>query len=734
MNPVAEAVLRSWPVDPWLWGGLLATLAVYLRGWRVFHRRDPARWPTSQPLAFAGGLLALFLALGSPLEPFTGLLLQAHMAQHLLLMMLAPPLLWLGAPVFPLVRGLPGPARSLIAPVLRAPLLHHCFARLLHPASALLLFTLTTWAWHLPRLYELALASDGWHYVQHGCFLAAGLVFWHPVVRPFPARPSWSRWLLVPYLIVADVLNTALSAILAFADRPLYPHYTEVPRLGNLSALDDQAGAAVLMWVPGSVAFLVPLVVIGLRLLYGEPKRRRVALPMVGTPRNDDRFDLLRVPVVGRFLRWRHARLALQIPLLLLAIVVIADGFLGPDVAPLNLAGVLPWVHWRGLLVLGLLALGNVFCLACPFLVPRTLARWLVPPRYTWPRRLRNKWPAVVLLAAFLWAYEAWALWDSPWLTSWIAVGYFVAAFAVDAVFKHAAFCKYVCPIGQFNFVQSLVSPVEVVVRDKKVCDRCATKDCIRGSPTSPGCELALYLPRKAGNLDCTFCLDCVHACPHDNIAVAGRMPGEELVTDPQRAGVGRFSQRTDLAALVVLFAFGAFANAAGMVAPVVERGYPVTAFYLMTLGVLPVVLLGGAAGLCRLLGATEGLVPLTRRLCYCLVPLGAAMWLSHYGFHFFTSYDALIPAAGRAAVDVGLLGTAPEPSCSCCVTVPAWLLRLELVWLDLGLLLSLWVAWRLSGRRWAVALPWSLLLVGMFAIGVWILLQPMQMRGTMQG
>src|SRR3954452_3196872 len=144
----------------------------------------------------------------------------------------------------------------------------------------------------------------------------------------------------------------------------------------------------------------------------------------------------------------------MPLPLLGLAAAVVVDGFAGPEAAPMNLAGVLPWVHWRGLLILGLLAVGNVFCTACPFMLPRTLARRWLPGRRAWPRRLRNKWLAVGLLALFVWAYEAFALWDSPWLTAWIVVGYFAAPLVLDGLFRGAPFCKYVCPIGQFNFVQ----------------------------------------------------------------------------------------------------------------------------------------------------------------------------------------------------------------------------------------------------------------------------------------
>src|SRR5262249_50018896 len=158
--------------------------------------------------------------------------------------------------------------------------------------------------------------------------------------------------------------------------------------------------------------------------------------------------------------------------------VVIYDGLRGPQVGAMNLAGVLPWIHWRGLVVLGLLVAGNVFCMGCPFLLPRTLARRWLPARWNWPRRLRSQSPAMLLRLAFRGAYEALALWDRPLWTAYLALAYFPAAFVIDGLFRGASFCKYLCPIGQFNFVQSLASPLEVQARDPAVCASCRTKDC----------------------------------------------------------------------------------------------------------------------------------------------------------------------------------------------------------------------------------------------------------------
>ena len=145
MSPTLDAALRSWPFDPWLLAALLQAPGVYLRGWLILRRRDPWRWRGRHLAAFLGGLATIYLALASPIEPFADLLLQVHMVQHLLLMMVAPPLLWLGAPLFPLLRGLPRPIRVYWAvPLLSSSPLRRFFGRLTHPLTVLPLFIAAT--------------------------------------------------------------------------------------------------------------------------------------------------------------------------------------------------------------------------------------------------------------------------------------------------------------------------------------------------------------------------------------------------------------------------------------------------------------------------------------------------------------------------------------------------------------------------------------------------------------
>ena len=472
---------------------------------------------------------------------------------------------------------------------------------------------------------------------------------------------------------------------------------------------------------------------------------------------------------------------------------MIFDGLVGPQLAPKNLATVGAWLHYRGLVVLALLVAGNLFCMACPFMLPRQAGGWLRKrlggEGRPLPRLLRNKWLAIGLLVAFFFCYEYFSLWATPWWTAWVALAYFAVAFVVDTIFRGAAFCKYVCPLGQFNFFGSLISPLEIKVRRPATCDACRTKDCIQPahirtaasrtavstaqqepsdsvssvppwlSSGQRGCELWLFQPRKAGNMDCTFCLDCVHACPYDNVGLIARTPTSELWTDPYRSGIGRFSRRADLAALVVVLTFGAFLNAFNMIKPVhalqalLARSLNTTSsapglalVFVLGLIVLPAALLGAAALASRAWGQTgeRRLVDNAMRYVYALVPLGFGMWLAHYSFHFLTGGLTIVPVIQSFLADVGLFGGKVQWGLG--ALVPSeWLFPIEAVLLYLGAFGSIVAAFQIArGRTPAdepaarrailgAALPWILVVLLLLGFGLWIMLQPMEMRGTLQ-
>lgn len=468
--------------------------------------------------------------------------------------------------------------------------------------------------------------------------------------------------------------------------------------------------------------------------------------------------DILTWPAIGSFLRWRYARPVMQAVLLVISGFIIFDGLLGPQQAPKNLATVTAWIHYRGLVVLALLLLGNLFCMACPFMLPRELGRWLGQTlgiqRHV-PRWLRHKWAAVILLVLFFVIYELYDLWASPWLTAWIIVAYFLTAMVVDTFFQGAAFCKYVCPLGQFNFMGSLVSPGEIKVRQPSVCHTCRTKDCIAGNNSTHqrGCELWLFQEQKVGNMDCTFCLDCVHACPHNNIGLMARLPTQELWTDPRRSGLGQFSQRWDLAILMVVLIFGAYLNAFGMIKPVYALQQNLAQWLNTTaeapglllifgvgLLVIPAVFLTVTAFFSRLLAgySDDSLGYLICRFIFSLVPLGFGMWLAHYAFHFLTGALTIVPVSQSFLNDSGFnVGEAQWQLGP--IVAPDWLFPIQTILLYLGLFGSLVVAFQIAVDHYRarhVALrafaPWGILLVLMLGAALWIMFQPMEMRATM--
>jgi ferredoxin len=468
-------------------------------------------------------------------------------------------------------------------------------------------------------------------------------------------------------------------------------------------------------------------------------------------------LDLFKAPVVGAVARWRHTRRVVQGVLLLAAAGVVAHGLFGPQIAPRNAATVFTWIHYRGLLVLGLVAAGNLFCTACPMILVRDAGRRLAHPALRWPRALRGKWLALVLFAAVLFAYELFDLWELPRATAWLVLGYFGAALTVDVLFAGASFCKYVCPVGQFNFTASLMSPTELQVRSLDTCRSCRTADCIKGRAGASsfsalrGCELGLFLPMKVGNMDCTLCLDCVRACPHDNIGLMTRVPGAELLEVRRRSGIGRLARRPDLAALAILFTFGALLNAFAMTAPVarVERRLaaamstaseaPVLgAVFLAALVVLPLVLLTAAAAMTRVLAGREAppLGTTVMQYAYTLVPLGFGVWLAHYGFHFLTGALTAVPVLQSAAIDATGWAVFGEPLWRWAGMPPASVFPIQLGFVLLGAAGSMGLvhatAVRDHGERaWLATAPWMALIAALALAAIWILAQPMDMRGV---
>ncbi len=458
------------------------------------------------------------------------------------------------------------------------------------------------------------------------------------------------------------------------------------------------------------------------------------------------RRDLLKWPLIGRLLKAGRGRLWVQIPLLLLAAVLIYDGFTGSPIAPQNLATTTVWIHYRGLVILALLLVGNLFCMGCPFTIPRTIAHRISGGGRRWPRALRNKWLAVAFFVGFLFLYEWLDLWASPALTAWVIIGYFIGAFVLEALFAESPFCKYICPLGTFNFVAATASPTQITVHSRDICRACPGKECINGSPRALGCGTELFAPTLRSNLDCVFCLDCARACPYDNVALAIRPPGRELVEQA-------WPRRWDISLLVLVFAFASVSNAFGMVPPFydlyawlsgalgITNEFVLLALIFTLLNLVAPVVLGlAAAGISRSLSDPgEPLRVAFSRFTPAIVPLAFAIWLAHYGYHFVTGALTVIPVTQSFLLDHGL-NWFGAPNWALGPILPGdWILPAQTVIVLAGFGLSLFVGNRISRRDFddpAMAaralLPWLLLFLLMAGAALATFNLPMEMRGTL--
>lgn len=259
---------------------LVTVELVYLRGWHRLRNAIPHLLSAWRLAAFSCGLLSLWVVVASPLAAMDHHLLTAHMAQHLLLMTVSAPLTLLGAPLIVMLNALPKPFERLVSGLLlrRSPV-QSPGRMATYPLFCWFAGTATVIAWHVPALFELGMRSAEWHEIEEGCFLAAGVLFWWPVVQPWPSLATWSRWGVPLYLFLATLPCDALSAFLTFCGRVVYPHYLSMHGLFNISPLGDQECAGALMWVWVTFVYLAPAAAVTIQTL--SPQRRALNAEVV---------------------------------------------------------------------------------------------------------------------------------------------------------------------------------------------------------------------------------------------------------------------------------------------------------------------------------------------------------------------------------------------------------------------------------------------------------------------
>jgi cytochrome c oxidase assembly factor CtaG len=207
---------------------------------------------------FLLGLGALLVALASPIDTIALELFSVHMVQHMLLLAVAAPLLLAGAPVRPLLRGLPVTLRHS---VVRALARNTAFRALVHvlrqPLVAAALYVVGLYAWHVPALYDAAVENPTIHVLEHTWFFGTALLFWSVVIDPVPFRATLPYAARIPFLLlVGAAQNTILGGLLAFSDRLYYVHYATTTAAYGLDPVIDQHLGGAIMWVPGDLIFL----------------------------------------------------------------------------------------------------------------------------------------------------------------------------------------------------------------------------------------------------------------------------------------------------------------------------------------------------------------------------------------------------------------------------------------------------------------------------------------------
>jgi cytochrome c oxidase assembly factor CtaG len=244
---------------------------------RPANRRPASTGGRWRAIAFWLGLLSILVALQSPIEMYARQLFWVHMVQHLLLMVVAAPLLALASPWTRMWRALPLRLRRGVAkPVFLHPrlaFLRTVYEQVSRPGVVWVVAAANLWMWHVPQLYDLTLRNHLVHHLEHGLFLGLGLAFWAQVFDQHPFRSPLGTLARAGYVFFATIQSWALAAILSFAASPFYAYALLPSRPGGISALTDQQLGGGMMWVPGAITYSIVFVALLFQWLADEDSR-----------------------------------------------------------------------------------------------------------------------------------------------------------------------------------------------------------------------------------------------------------------------------------------------------------------------------------------------------------------------------------------------------------------------------------------------------------------------------
>ncbi len=279
MHPLTRALLSGWEWRPEVLVVLVPLAALYTLGWRRLRRRSLygklATWP--KLAAYLGGMVILAAALLSPIDRLGSQLFFMHMIQHMLTIMVAAPLILLAGPFPFMLWSLPEGLRRRIGalfahntPVRRG------FAAITRPGVTWLVFITVYLGWHDGNAYNAALYHDWIHDIEHISFFVAAVLYWWPIVGPAPLvgsrMPAWAK---MGYLLGTIPPNMFVGVSIAFASEVLYTYYLSVPRLWGFSIMQDQQLSGAIMWIPGSMMFIIAALIV----LAGFARKRETPRP-----------------------------------------------------------------------------------------------------------------------------------------------------------------------------------------------------------------------------------------------------------------------------------------------------------------------------------------------------------------------------------------------------------------------------------------------------------------------
>ncbi|MFN0055382.1 MAG: YHS domain-containing protein [Planctomycetales bacterium] len=470
-------------------------------------------------------------------------------------------------------------------------------------------------------------------------------------------------------------------------------------------------------------------------------------------PRPAARIDLLGSRFVQFLAKSRRVRFAAQAVIVALFFLVIAAGLFGNQNPALNIAPILTWTIWWGGLVILIMFAGKAWCWVCPW---DAVAGWMEKLRFwnkaeqglslnlKWPRPLRNVLLATGLFVGLTWIELGFGVTMRPSITACLAIAMLVMAIVSAFLFEKKGFCRYACLVGRVSGLYAMFSGVEVRSRDQSVCRSCAGKECVHGSQTAYGCPTFLFPGYLTSNTYCIQCLECVQACPEDNLAINLRPWGADLIAQHR--------PRTDEAylALLMLSITGFhgltmtpnWLRLTDWLASSLSLGNLLAFSLGMTLlMLLPIAVYAALVWLSFRIGAAAtGPERLSYhdyfvRYAYALLPIALFYHLAHNMEHLLMEGPKVLAMISDPfGWDWNLFGTASWKIPPLVSLDVLWIVQVALVLI--GHVYSLWIAHHTSHQLFADRIaarrsqfPMLLAMIAFSIFSLWLLKQPMEMR-----